>query len=79
MPEWLKDIIIALGGSTVVLITMLTVFKGLIIKFFETGIESSFEKSLERFKNKLERSTRAYEILLDRTTSVKAENTSCGI
>ena len=50
----------------VVLVGVLTIFKGLIVKLFETGIESSFEKSFEKFKNKIERSTRAYEILLDR-------------
>lgn len=66
MLKWVREFAIALGGGTVVLIGMLTVCKGLLIKFFESGIESSFEKSLERFKNKMERSTRAYEILLDR-------------
>lgn len=66
MLEWVRGFVIALGGGTVVLIGMLTICKGLFIKFFESGIESSFEKSLERFKNKMERSTRAYEILLDR-------------
>ena len=66
MPEWLKSVLAAVGGGTVVLVGVFTVFKGLLIKFFETGIESSFEKNLEKFKNKLDRSTRAYEILLDR-------------
>lgn len=66
MLEWVRGFVIALGGGTVVLIGMLTICKGLFIKFFESEIESSFEKSLERFKNKMERSTRAYEILLDR-------------
>lgn len=64
MPEWLKELIAAMGGGTVVLIGVLTIFKGLLIKLFETGIESSFEKNFEKFKNKLERSTQAYEILL---------------
>lgn len=66
MPEWLESVLAAIGGGTVVLIGVLTIFKGLVIKLFETGIESSFEKNLEKFKNKLDRSTRAYEILLDR-------------
>lgn len=66
MPEWLESLIAAIGGGTVVLIGVLTIFKGLLIKLFETGIESSFEKNLEKFKNNLERSTKAYEILLDR-------------
>ncbi len=66
MPEWLGNLLAAIGGGTVVLIGVLTIFKGLLIKLFETGIESSFEKNLETFKNKLHRSTKAYEILLDR-------------
>lgn len=66
MPEWLKSLIAAVGGGTVVLVGVLTIFKGLLVKLFESGIESSFEKNMEKFKNKLERSTRAYEILLER-------------
>ena len=66
MPEWLENLLTAIGGGTVVLVGILTIFKGLLIKLFETGIESSFEKNLEKFRNKLERSTKAYEILLER-------------
>jgi len=66
MPEWLESLLAAIGGGTVVMIGVLTIFKGLLVKLFETGIESSFEKNFEKFKNHLERSTRAYEILLDR-------------
>lgn len=66
MPEWLKDLIVAVGGGTVVLVGILTIFKNLFLKLFETGIESSFEKSLEKYRNKLSRSTKAFEILLDR-------------
>lgn len=66
MPEWLKSLLAAIGGGSVVLVGVLTVFKKLFIKLFETGIEASFEKNLVKFKNKLDRSTRAYEILLDR-------------
>ncbi len=66
MPEWFESLLAAIGGGTVVLVGILTIFKGLLVKLFETGIESSFEKNIEKFRNKLERSTRAYEILLDR-------------
>lgn len=66
MPEWLESLLTAIGGGTVVLVGGLTIFKGLLIKLFETGIEASFEKNLEKFRNKLERSTKAYEILLER-------------
>ena len=48
------------------MVGVLTIFKNLLIKLFETGIESSFEKNLEKYKNNLSRSTKAYEILLDR-------------
>ena len=66
MTGWLQELLVALGGGTVVLVGILTIFKGLFIKFVESGLESSFEKSVEKFKNKMERSNRAYEILLDR-------------
>ena len=66
MPEWLESLLVAIGGGTVVLVGVLTIFKGLLVKLFETGIEASFEKNLEKFKNHLDRSTRAYEMLLDR-------------
>lgn len=66
MPEWLKNLIISIGGGTVVLVGVLTIFKTLFIKLFETGIEKSFEKNLEKYRNKLSRTTKAYEILLDK-------------
>ena len=66
MPEWLQNLLTAIGGGGVVLIGVLTVFKKLFLKLFETGIESSFEKSLEKYRNTLFRTTKAYEILLDR-------------
>ena len=66
MPEWLINLLTAIGGGSVVLIGVLTIFKKLFLKLFETGIESSFEKNLEEYRNKLSRSTKAYEILLDR-------------
>ena len=66
MPEWLQNLLTAVGGGSVVLIGVLTIFKKLFLKLFETGIESSFEKSLEKYRNQLSRSTKAYEILLDR-------------
>ena len=66
MPEWIKDLILAIGGGAFASIGILTVFKSLLIKIFETGIESSFEKSLEKYRNKLSRSSKAYDILLER-------------
>ena len=69
MPEWLKELIAAIGGGSVVLLGLLTIFKNTFLKFLETGIESSFEKSIEKYRNKLSRSTRAYEILLEKELS----------
>ena len=66
MAEWLKSLLAAIGGGAVVLVGVLTIFKNLFLKLFETGIESSFEKNLEMYRNKLSRSTKAFEILLDR-------------
>lgn len=66
MPEWLNNLIIAIGGGTVVLVGVLTILKNLFIKLFEAGIETSFEKNIEKYRNKLSRSTKAYEILLEK-------------
>lgn len=66
MSDWIESILVAIGGGTVVLVGILTIFKQLLIKLFETGIETSLEKNLVKFQNKLDRSTRAYEILLER-------------
>ena len=66
MSEWLQSLLAAVGGGTVVLVGIFTIFKGVLLKLFETGIESSFQTSFEKFKNNLERSTKAYEILLAR-------------
>ena len=40
----------AIGGGTVVLVGVLTIFKGLLVKLFETGIESSFETNSKNSK-----------------------------
>lgn len=66
MPEWLKELITAIGGGTVVLIGAITIFKNLFVKISEDAVEASFEKSLERYRHKISRSTRAYEMILDR-------------
>lgn len=50
IPEWLKNMLAAIGGGTVVLVGVLTVFKGLLVKLFETGIESSFEKKTRKIQ-----------------------------
>ena len=69
MYQWLKELLIAISGGSIVLVGMLTILKGLFVKFFTNVIDSSFEKSLEKYRNRISRSNRAYEILLDREMS----------
>ena len=64
MPEWLKDLIIAIGGGTTVTIILLTALKSIVEKIVEKAIDTSFEKSTIKLSNRLERTTKAYEILL---------------
>lgn len=66
MLEIFKELTIAIGGGTVALVGLLTIFKKLFLKMFETGIDATFEKNIQKHKNSLERTTKAYEILLER-------------
>ena len=66
MPDWFNELLIAIGGGSVVLVGVLTIFKSLFMKLFETGVETAFEKNIEKYRNKLSRSAKAFEILLDR-------------
>ena len=63
--NWI-DNIVNWFGNAVVLIVLMPFFKGILKHFFETIIKSVYEKNLEQFKDNLYRSTRAYELLLDR-------------
>ena len=64
MSEWMRELLAAFGGGAVVLIVILLVFKVFICKYIESGVEATFEKSLEKFKNNINRSNRAFEMLL---------------
>ena len=64
MSEWLKEVLIAFGGGTTATIAVLLIFKSVAVKIFEKTIDTSFEKSTIKLTNRLERSTKAYEILL---------------
>ena len=66
MPEWIKELIISIGGGATATISILLIFKSLLSKIIDKTIETSFEKSTIKFTNKLERSTRAYEMLLNK-------------
>ena len=65
MNNWIENIVNWFGNA-VVLIVLMPFFKGILKHFFETIIKSVYEKNLEQFKDNLYRSTRAYELLLDR-------------
>ena len=58
MKEILKQLLAVLSGGVIVYI-----FKIGLEKLVENAVKSSFEKSIEIFKNNLYRATKAYEIL----------------
>ena len=64
MPEWIKELLIAIGGGATVTVALLTILKSIVSKIVDKAIDTSFEKSTIKFTNKLERTTKAYEILL---------------
>lgn len=64
MPEWIKELLIAIGGGATVTVALLTIFKTIVSRIADKAIDTSFEKSTIKFSNKLERTTKAYEILL---------------
>lgn len=66
MDEFLKNLILVFSGSVAALVGVFTIFKDLIIKYLEGSIESTFNKKLEKYRNSLYRSTKAYEIILNR-------------
>ena len=65
MPKWLYDVLISIGGSSITIIGTLAIFKTLLFSFFEKEIDSCLDKNFEKYKNKIKRSTMAYEILLE--------------
>lgn len=64
MQEWVKELLIAIGGGATVTVALLTVLKSIVSKIVDKAIDTSFEKSTIKLTNKLERTTKAYEILL---------------
>ena len=66
MTEWIKELIIAIGGGATATISILLIVKSLLSKIIDKAIETSFEKSTIKFTNKLDRSTKAYEQLLNK-------------
>lgn len=62
--ELLEKFLIAVGGGATALVVVLTVFKSMFLKIFEKAMDTTFEKNIEKYRNKLSRSTTAYELLL---------------
>ena len=64
MPEWLKELLIAIGGGSTVAFVFYIGLKTVVAKIVDKAIDTSFEKSTLKLSNRLERTTKAYEILL---------------
>lgn len=64
MAEWIKEIIIAFGGGATATVSTLLVFKYIFKKVIDKAIDTSFEKSAIKLTNRLNRTTKAYEIIL---------------
>ena len=62
--EYLKEFLIAIGGGTVVIIAFLTILKSAFVKMLDKTIDTAFDKGIEKYRNKLTRTTTAYEMLL---------------
>ena len=64
--EFLESFLAGIGGATVVILAVITFGKGLIQKWIEKAIDSSFEKKTIKYTDTLSRKTKAYEMLLDK-------------
>ena len=64
MPEWLKELLISIGGGSVVAVIFYIGLKTAVVKIVDKAIDASFERSTLKLSNRLERTTKAYEILL---------------
>lgn len=64
MNNLLNEILIQLGGTVSIIIACLIFFKNILNKYIDTIIESSAQKSIEKFKNQFSKTLSAYELLL---------------
>lgn len=64
MPEWLKVLLISIGGGSIVAVIFYIGLKTAVVKIVDKAIDTSFERSTLKLSNRLERTTKAYEILL---------------
>lgn len=66
MDEIIREIAIVIGGNTFVLTVFFILFKNFVVKYFENAVKSSFDKNYAKYKNQLERATKAYERILNK-------------
>lgn len=64
MPEWVKELLIAFSGGASATVALFLILKSIVSRIVDKMIDTSFEKSTIKYTNKLERTTKAYEILL---------------
>lgn len=64
MPEWLKELLISIGGGSIVAAIFYIGLRTAVVKIVDKAIDTSFERSTLKLSNRLERTTKAYEILL---------------
>lgn len=49
--DFFKEVLIAIGGGTVVLIGVLTIFKNIFLRATEKSVDIMFDKKIEYYKN----------------------------
>lgn len=64
--EFFEKLLIAIGGGATALLAALTIFKSMFLKVFDKAIGTTFDKNIEKYRNKLNRTTIAYELLLNK-------------
>ncbi len=64
--EFLKQLLAAVGGGVGITLVILALFKTLFQRWFENVIITSSQKTIIKLTNSLQRSTRAYEMVLDK-------------
>lgn len=72
--EIIKAIIVYFGGGIGIAIGLVLLAKGLIVKWVETVIDSSAQKSITKLTDSLQRHTKAFEKLLDKEFSFYDES-----
>ncbi len=64
--DFVKQLLAAVGGAVGITLVILTFFRTLFQRWFENILNTSSQKTLIKLTNSLQRSTRAYEMVLDK-------------